>query len=133
MPPRAKQPRAKEKTPARIKDLKHRGGAKPIKGEVGRGPALHGQIGPSGAKSWVLCARYGEWAETTLTGGKIQRGRKTRDIGRCAYPDVLPCSARPSVGEVKLEAGIDPAAERKAAQAALIASARRGCGPRRNA
>ena len=121
-------PRAKELTPAQIKGLKHPGGAKPVKVAVGGVAGLHVQIWPSGAKSWVLRTRYGPWAETRLSDGTIQRGRKKREIGLGAYPDVLPGAARDKAREAKakLEAGIDPIAERKATQAALIASQRRG-------
>lgn len=121
-------PRAAEMTPAQIKALKHPGGDKPVKVAVGGVSGLHMQIWPSGAKSWVLRTRYGEWAETTLADGTKQRGRKKREIGLGPYPDILPGAARDKAREVKakLEAGIDPIAERKAAQAALMAAARRG-------
>lgn len=121
-------PRAKELTPAQIKNLKHPGGEKPVKVAVGGVSGLHIQIWPSGAKSWVLRTRYGEWAETRLSDGTIQRGRKKREIGLGAYPDILPGAARDKAREAKakLEAGIDPIAERKATQAALIAAQRRG-------
>ncbi len=121
-------PRAKELTPAQIKNLKHPGGEKPVKVAVGGVSGLHIQIWPSGAKSWVLRTRYGDWAETKLADGTIQRGRKKREIGLGAYPDILPGAARDKAREAKakLEAGIDPIAERKATQAALIAAQRRG-------
>lgn len=120
-------PRAKELTPTQIKGLKHSGGKKPVRVAVGGVSGLHVQIWPSGAKSWVLRTRYGEWAETTLSDGTIQRGRKKRELGLGAYPDVLPGAARDKAREAKakLEAGIDPIAEKKAIQAALIAAARR--------
>lgn len=121
-------PRAKELTPAQIKGLKHPGGDKPVRVAVGGVSGLHIQIWPSGAKSWVLRTRYGEWAETKLANGTIQRGRKKRELGLGAYPDVLPGAARDKAREAKgkLAAGIDPIVEKKAIQAALIASARRG-------
>ena len=121
-------PRAKELTPTQIKGLKHPGGTRPVKVAVGGVSGLHIQIWPSGAKSWVLRTRYGEWAETKLVDGTIQRGRKKRELGLGAYPDVLPGAARDKAREAKakLEAGIDPIAEKKAIRAALIASARRG-------
>ena len=120
--------RAKELTPAQIKNLKHPGGKHPVKIAVGGVSGLYIQITPNNAKSWVLRTRYGEWAETRLSDGTIQRGRKKREIGLGAYPDVLPGAARDKAREAKakLEAGIDPIAERKATQAALIAAARRG-------
>ena len=121
-------PRAKELTPTQIKGLKHPGGTKPVRFAVGGVAGLHIQIWPSGAKSWVLRTRYGDWAETTLSDGTIQRGRKKRELGLGAYPDVLLGAARDKAREAKtkLEAGIDPIAEKRATQAALIAAARRG-------
>jgi integrase len=120
-------PRAKELTPTQIKGLKHPGGTKPVRVAVGGVAGLHIQIWPSGAKSWVLRTRYGDWAETKLSNGKIQRGRKKRELGLGAYPDVLLGAARDKAREAKakLEAGIDPIAEKRDAQAALIAAARR--------
>ncbi len=120
--------RAKELTPAQIKALKHPGGDRPVKIAVGGVSGLHIQIWPSGAKSWLLRTRYGEWAERQTKDGTLQRGRKKREIGLGAYPDVLPGAARDKAREAKakLEAGIDPIAERKAAQAALMAASRRG-------
>jgi integrase len=119
--------RAKEMTPTQIKGLKHPGGTKPVRVAVGGVAGLHIQIWPSGAKSWVLRTRYGDWAETKLSNGKIQRGRKKRELGLGAYPDVLLGAARDKAREAKakLEAGIDPIAEKRDAQAALIAAARR--------
>jgi integrase len=95
---------------------------------VGGVSGLYVQITPNNAKSWVLRTRYGDWAETKLADGTIQRGRKKREIGLGAYPDILPGAARDRAREAKakLEAGIDPIAERKATQAAIIAAARRG-------
>jgi len=121
-------PRAKEFTPAQIKGLKHPDGDKPVRVAVGGVSGLHIQIWPSGAKSWVLRVRYGEWAETTLSDGTIQRGRKKRELGLGAYPDVLPGAARDRAREAKdmLRRGIDPIAERRALQATLMASASRG-------
>ncbi|MEI4261914.1 tyrosine-type recombinase/integrase [Roseovarius sp. D0-M9] len=121
-------PRAKELTPTQIKGLKHPGGEKPVKVAVGGVSGLYVQIWPSGAKSWVLRTRYGDWQETLLKDGTIQRGRKKREIGLGAYPDVLPGAARDRAREAKdmLLRGVDPIAERKATQAALIAAARRG-------
>ena len=111
-----------------IKGLKHPGGERPIRVAVGGVSGLHIQIWPSGAKSWVLRTRYGEWAETRLSDGTTQRGRKKREIGLGAYPDILPGAARDRAREAKakLEAGVDPILEKKAAQAALMAAARRG-------
>jgi integrase len=121
----AKMPkRAKELTPAQIKGLKHPGGDRPVKVAVGGVSGLLIQIQASGAKSWVLRTRYGPWTETRLRDGTIQRGRKKREIGLGAYPDVLPGEAREKAREMraKLEAGVDPIAERKEVQAALMAA-----------
>lgn len=121
--------RATEMTPAQIKALKHPGGRLSVKVAVGGVSGLHVQIQPSGAKSWVLRTRYGEWAERRDSDGNvIERGRKKREIGLGAYPDVLPGMARDKAREAKakLEAGIDPIAEKKAAQGALVAAGRRG-------
>jgi integrase len=121
--------RAKELTPTQIKALKHPGGDLSVKVAVGGVSGLHIQIQPSGAKSWVLRSRFGEWAERRNSDGEvIERGRKKREIGLGAYPDVLPGAAREKArdAKAKLEAGIDPIAERKAAQSKLLAAGRRG-------
>ena len=76
---------------------------------VGGVSGLHVQIWPSGAKSWVLRTRYGEWAETTLADGTIQRGRKKRELGLGAYPDVLPGAARDKAREAKAKLASDVA------------------------
>lgn len=116
--------RAKELTPAQIRAIKHPGGKLPVKVAVGGVAGLMIQVTPSGAKSWVLRTRYGAWTETRLSDGTIQRGRKKREIGLGPFPDVLPGEAREKArdAKIKLEAGIDPIAERKAAQAALMAA-----------
>lgn len=116
-------------TPAQIKARKHPGGELPVKVAVGGVPGLHIQIQPSGAKSWVLRSRFGEWTERRGPDGRvIERGRKKREIGLGAYPDVLPGAARERAREAKskLDAGIYPIAEKKAVQAALLAAGRRG-------
>ena len=58
--------RAKELTPAQIKNLKHPGVKHPVKIAVGGVQGLYVQITPNNAKSWVLRTRYGEWTETRL-------------------------------------------------------------------
>lgn len=121
--------RAKELTPAQIKNLQHPGGARPVKKPVGGVSGLYVQIWPSGAKSWVLRSRYGDWEETTLASGAIQRGRKRREIGLGAYPDVLPGEAREKARAFKaqIEAGEDPIAHREDARREQQASiARQG-------
>ena len=121
--------RAKELTPAQIKALRHPGGNRPVKKPVGGVSGLYVQIWPSGAKSWVLRSRFGEWTETTLKDGTVQRGRKKREIGLGAYPDVLPGEAREKARAFKaqIEAGGDPIAEREEARREQQATmARRG-------
>jgi integrase len=121
--------RATELTPAQIKALKHPGGPLSVKVAVGGVSGLNVQIQPSGAKSWVLRSRFGDWTERRDGEGKvIERGRKKREIGLGAYPDILPGAARDKAREAKamLEAGVDPIAEKKAAKAALAASSKRG-------
>jgi hypothetical protein len=122
-------PRATEMTPTQIKGLRHPGGNRAVKVAVGGVSGLHIQIQPSGAKSWVLRTRYGDWTERRNADGQvIERGRKKREIGLGAYPDVLPGAARDKArdAKTKLEAGIDPIAEKKIAKAALVAAQRRG-------
>lgn len=116
--------RAKELTPAQIRALQHPGGDRPVKVAVGGVQGLLIQIQASGAKSWVLRTRYGAWTETRLRDGTVQRGRKKREIGLGAYPDVLPGEAREKAraARAKLEAGVDPIAERKEALMALQAT-----------
>ncbi|HKJ94071.1 MAG TPA: integrase arm-type DNA-binding domain-containing protein, partial [Gammaproteobacteria bacterium] len=65
--------------------------------------------GPPGARSWVL---------RTMVGGK------RRAFGLGAYPEVSLASARDKAREVKeqIRQGVDPAAERRAAQRALRAA-----------
>lgn len=116
--------RAKELTAAQIRALKHPGGALPVKIAVGGVAGLLIQVCPSGAKQWVLRVRYGEWTETRLQSGKVNRGRKKREIGLGPYPDILPGEAREKAREMraKLEAGVDPIAERKERLEALQAA-----------
>ncbi|MBE0414837.1 integrase family protein [Yoonia sp.] len=120
--------RAKELNAMQVKNLRHPGGDKPVKMAVGGVSGLLIQITPNEAKSWVLRTRFGEWTETTLANGKIQRGRKKREIGLGPFPEISLKAAKERALEAKdkLAAGIDPIAERKASQAALLAAARRG-------
>lgn len=77
----------------------------------------------------MLRTHYGDSTERRDSEGNvIERGRKKREIGLGAYPDILPGAARDKAREAKakLEAGIDPIAEKRAAQAALLASGKRG-------
>jgi len=121
-------PRAKELNSMQVKNLRHPGGSKPIKVAVGGVSGLLVQITPNNAKSWVLRTRYGEWTETRLSDGTIQRGRKKREIGLGPFPEITLKAAKERALEAKakLESGIDPIAEKKATRAALIAAAQSG-------
>jgi len=122
-------PRAKELNNMQVKNLRHPGGKSPAKIPVGGVSGLYIQIQPKTEhKSWLLRARFGDWQEHSLTNGKKQRGRAKREIGLGPYPEISLKVARERALDMKekLAQGIDPIAERKAAQAALIASARRG-------
>jgi len=121
-------PRAKELNAMQVKNLRHPGGEKPVKMAVGGVSGLLIQITPNEAKSWVLRTRFGDWTERRLANGKIERGRKKREIGLGPFPEISLKAAKERALEAKdkLAQGIDPIAERKAAQAALMAAARRG-------
>lgn len=121
-------PRAKELNAMQVKNLRHPGGDKPVKVAVGGVSGLLVQITPNEAKSWVLRSRSGAWTETRLASGKIQRGRKKREIGLGPFPEISLKAAkeRALAAKDKLAAGIDPIAERKASQATLMAAASRG-------
>lgn len=96
-----------------VKRLAHPGGARNVLFSVGGVPGLHLQITPSGGRSWVLRAKVG-----TLR----------RDIGLGGFPGVTLAQARDKARDAraKIESGIDPVEERKAAKAALVAAQRRG-------
>lgn len=125
MPPRAKDMKHKE-----IENLSHPGDRKaPRKVAVGHVAGLHIQIQPSGAKSWLLRTRFGDWSERRDESGVVvERGRKKREIGLGPFPEVSLKIAKERALTVKeqIAQGIDPVQERKAAQAALVAAARRG-------
>ncbi len=122
-------PRAKELNAMQVKNLRHPGGAVPAKIPVGGVAGLYLQIQPKTEhKSWLLRARFGDWQERALPDGKKERGRAKREIGLGPYPEISLKVARERALGVKdqLAQGIDPIAEKKAAQAAVIAAARRG-------
>lgn len=105
--------RAKELTPIDIKRLAHPGGDPgQIRVAVGGVSGLHMAVAHTGAKSWVM---------RTMVGGK------RREIGLGAYPEVGLAEARDRARAIrdKIIAGVDPVQERKAARAALAASASR--------
>lgn len=104
---------AAELSALEVKRLAHPGGKRNVLFAVGGVPGLHMQITPGGGRSWVLRAKVG-----TLR----------RDIGLGGFPGVTLSQARDKAREAraKIEGGIDPVEERKAAKAALIAAQRRG-------
>ena len=80
---------------------------------VGSVTGLYLQITPKGAKSWILRATIGS---------------KRGDFGLGGFPSVTLAQAREKAREArdKIDRGIDPIAERKAAKAALVATKCRG-------
>ncbi|MGI3212558.1 tyrosine-type recombinase/integrase [Roseovarius tibetensis] len=104
---------AKELSALEVKNLAHPGGKRNVLYSVGGVSGLHMQITPHGGRSWVL---------------RIKVGSKRRDLGLGGFPSVTLSQARDKAREAraKIESGIDPVEERKAANAALVASQRRG-------
>ncbi|MEZ5885245.1 MAG: Arm DNA-binding domain-containing protein, partial [Paracoccaceae bacterium] len=104
---------AKELGPLDVKRLEHAGGKGNAMVAVGGVAGLYLQLTPKGGKSWIL--------RTTV-------GAKRTDIGLGGFPTVTLAQARDKAREArdKLERGIDPVAERKAAKARLIAARNRG-------
>ena len=104
---------AEELSALDVKRLAHPGGKRNVLVSVGGVPGLYMQLTPNGGRSWVLRAKVG-----TLR----------RDIGRGGFPGVTLSQAREKAREAraKIEGGIDPVEERKAAKAALVAAQRRG-------
>ena len=119
--------RATELTPAQIRQLRHPGGKKPILVAVGGVAGLIVKVYPSGAKSWLLRGRFGEWQERTDNAGSKIRERKKREIGLGAYPEVLLGTARDKARDVRAQFanGVDPLADRKAKMATLAALTKR--------
>lgn len=105
--------RAKELSAIEVKRLEHSGAGRNETFAVGGVSGLLLQITPTGGRSWVL--------RTTI-------GKKRREIGLGAFPDVPLSKAREKAREAKerIAAGADPIEERKAARAALAAAQRRG-------
>ncbi|MFB2532694.1 tyrosine-type recombinase/integrase [Paracoccus sp. p3-h83] len=104
---------AKELSALEVKRLAHPGGAGNRLAPVGGVPGLMLQLTPLGGKTWLLRTKVGE---------------RRREIGLGGFPAVSLAEARDKAREMraKIEAGIDPVEERKAARAALIAMQRRG-------
>ncbi|MCC5958446.1 MAG: integrase arm-type DNA-binding domain-containing protein [Rhodobacteraceae bacterium] len=104
---------AEELTALDVKRLTHPGGKRNVLFSVGGVPGLHLQVTPKNGRSWVL---------------RVKVGTLRRDIGLGGFPAVTLSQARDKAREArdKIERGIDPIEERKAAKAALIAAQRRG-------
>jgi len=104
---------AAELGPLDVKRLTHTG----IKGNcmyaVGGVAGLYMQVTANGGKTWVL---------------RVLVGTKRRDIGLGGFPSVTLAQARDKAREArdKIERGIDPVEERKAAKARLALAQRRG-------
>lgn len=80
---------------------------------AGEVPGLYLQVAKTGTRSWVL--RYATGETRLAASGKAFKVR--RDMGLGSYPGVTLAQARDKARAVreKLDAGIDPVAERKAA------------------
>jgi integrase len=104
---------AEELSALDVKRLAHPGGRRNVLFSVGGVPGLHLQVTPNGGRSWVLRAKV---------------GTMRRDIGLGGFPGVTLSQARDKARDAraKIEGGIDPVEERKAAKAALVAAQRRG-------
>lgn len=104
---------AAELGPLDVKRLHHAGGKGNQMVSVGGVAGLYMQLTPTGAKSWIL---------------RMQIGGRRRDIGLGGYPTVTLSQARNKAREArdKVERGIDPVEERKAAKARLVEARRQG-------
>ena len=104
---------AEELTALDVKRLTHPGSKGNALFSVGGVTGLYLQITPKGGRSWVL---------------RIKVGALRRDIGLGGFPTVTLSQARDKAREArdKIERGIDPVEQRKAAKAALVAAQRRG-------
>lgn len=104
---------AEELSALDVKRLAHPGGKRNVLFPVGGVTGLYLQVTPKNGRSWVL---------------RVMVGKLRRDIGLGGFPAVTLSQARDKAREArdKIERGIDPVEERKAAKAALIAAQRRG-------
>lgn len=104
---------AAELSALEVRNLSHPSGKGNALFAVGGVTGLYLQITPGDGRSWIL--------RTTV-------GKTRRDIGLGSFPSVTLAQAREKAREArdKIERGIDPVAERKAAKAALAAAAGRG-------
>ena len=103
---------AEELGPLDVKRMAHAGGKGNALVAVGGVTGLYMQITPNGGKTWIL---------------RMRIGTRRRDIGLGGFPTVTLAQAREKARDAraKVEAGIDPVEERKAAKAALVATQRR--------
>lgn len=104
---------AQELGPLDIKRLVHGGGKSNSMVAVGGVNGLYLQITPKGGRTWVL---------------RMLVGSRRRDIGLGGFPTVTLAQAREKAREArdKVERGVDPVEERKAAKAKLIEARRKG-------
>ncbi|MCA3443980.1 MAG: integrase arm-type DNA-binding domain-containing protein [Rhodobacter sp.] len=104
---------AQELGPLDVKRLVHPGGKLSAMFAVGGVPGLYMQVTPKGGKTWIL---------------RVSVGGQRRDIGLGGFPAVTLAQAREKAREArgKIERGIDPVEERKAARAALLLARHRG-------
>lgn len=104
---------AAELGPLDVKRLAHPGGKGNVMVSVGGVAGLYLQLAPKGGRTWIL---------RMLVGGR------RRDIGLGGFPTVTLAQARDKAREArdKVERGIDPVEERKAAKARLIEARRKG-------
>lgn len=104
---------ARELGPLDVKRATHAGGKGNTMMPVGGVAGLYLQITPAGSKTWIL---------------RVALAGKRAEMGLGGFPTVTLSQARDKAREArdKIERGIDPMAERKAARAALAAATRRG-------
>ena len=104
---------AQELGPLDVKRLAHGGGRGNAMVAVGGVNGLYLQLTSKGGKTWVL---------------RMLVGSRRRDIGLGGFPTVTLAQARDKAREArdKVERGVDPVEERKAAKAKLIEARRKG-------
>lgn len=104
---------AAELGPLDVKRLAHPGDKSNVMVPVGGVAGLYLQLTPKGGRTWIL---------------RMQVGGRRRDIGLGGYPTVTLALARDKAREArdKVERGVDPVEERKAAKARLIEARRKG-------
>lgn len=104
---------ASELSAVEVRNLEHPGGKHSAMVAVGGVNGLYLQLTPGGGRSWIL---------------RILVGTKRRDIGLGSFPTVTLAQAREKARETrgKIERGVDPVEERKAAKASLVVAQSRG-------